>query len=98
MPTSAEASCLSLQPDARICLSGRYRYAYPCAEWHNHSRLADFISDYRAAFSTVLIGNQIAESALLSEMAVRAVLQLGMRGGARLWRAAPGTGRQPADA
>ena len=43
-----------------------------CSKWHTHSRLANVISDYRSAFPSFLIGNQIAEYLRLSASGVRA--------------------------
>jgi hypothetical protein len=43
-------------PHAEMSISPR---ACLCTEWHTQSRLADFVRDRRAAFSIVLIGNQI---------------------------------------
>jgi len=58
--------------------------AYLCTTWHIHSPLADLISDYRAAFPIIFIGNQNAEYICGAAMAVRAleVTQICMFGGA----------------
>jgi hypothetical protein len=55
-------------------VSGRYVPAYLCTHRNTHSFCLDIADDRRAAFSIILVGNQIADSARLPDVLVRQMI------------------------